>query len=654
MSDDILKQAREVFDLAVDAEEQNRADALDDLRFGRLSEQWPEQAKKARGTDRPMLTINKMPAFIRQVVNDARQNKPSIKVRPVDDGADVRTAKIYDGLIRNIEYTSNADVAYDTASESAVSIGFGYFRISVEDSFDDDFARDIRVERIANPFSVYGDPFSTAADSSDWNNAFITDLVPRNRFKKLYPGASEQDWDALGSSDELMRHWVQDEAVLVAEYWAREEVTRSIVKLSDGQVLDAETYAENKDLFDVMGVTVIAERDTRSHKVMHHLMTGAEVLETTEWAGRYIPIIPVYGDEVNVQGKRYFRSLIRDAKDAQRMFNYWRTTTTELVALAPKAPYVGAVGAFETDFAKWDSANIESHSVLEYDVVAGAAPPQRQPFAGVPAGALQEALNASDDMKAIIGMYDASLGSRSNETSGRAILARQREGDVSTFHFLDNLTRAIRHAGRVIIDLIPHVYNDARVIRVLGQDGTVEKVPVNQPAMQMPDGTLAPVPQNQQVPPEQLVRFDLTTGKYDLAVEAGPSFTTRREEAAAQMTELIRAFPAAAPVLGDLLAKNLDWPGADEIAERLRGLVPQQGQQQGPDPKVQIEMQKAQAEAAAKQAELQVKQAELQLKARELEIKQFEAETDRMRTVMEINRPHQPPSGGFSLPTQGV
>ena len=648
--DDILKEAREVFALAVDAEEENRRDALEDLRFGRMGEQWPEQAIKARGTDRPMLTLNKMPAFIRQVVNDARQNKPSIKVRPVDDTADVRTAKIYDGLIRNIEYTSNADVAYDTASESAISIGFGYFRISVEHSFDDAFEKDIRVERIGNPFSVYGDPFSTAADSSDWNTAFITDLIPHDRFERMYPGAAKQDWDAIGNGDELMRHWVQDEAVLVAEYWTREEIARRLVKLSDGQVLDADVFEQNRDYFDAMGITVDADRETRTHKVVHRIINGVEVLETTEWAGRYIPIIPVYGDEVNLQGKRYFRSLIRDAKDAQRMYNYWRTTTAELVALAPKTPFIGAVGAFETDFAKWDTANIESHSFLEYDPVAGTPPPQRQPFAGVPAGPLQEALSAADDMKSIMGLYDASLGARSNETSGRAIMARQREGDVSTFHFLDNLTRAVRHAGRVIIDLIPHVYNDARVIRVLGQDGTVDRVPVNQPAMQMPDGTVAPVPQGQEPPPEQLIRFDLTTGKYDLVVDAGPSFTSRREEAALQMTEMIRAFPAAAPVIGDLLAKNLDWPGADEIAERLKTLAPQVGGQQGPDPKMQMEMQKAQAESQARQAELQVKQAELQLKARELQIKEFEAQTDRMRTVAEMNRPQQPPSGGFSLP----
>jgi len=229
-----------------------------------------------------------------------------------------------------------------------------------------------------------------------------------------------------------------------------------------------------------------------SHKVTQRLLTGAEVLETNDWAGRYIPLVPVYGEEVNVEGKRYLRSLIRDAKDPQRMFNYWRTTTTELVALSPKAPFIGPKGAFQTDQAKWETANTDTHAYIEYD---GNVPPQRQAFAGVPAGALQEALNASDDMKAIIGMYDASLGARSNETSGRAILARQREGDVSTFHFIDNLSRAIEHAGRILIDLIPKVYTGERIVRVLGQDGAAASVQLGKPVVEIgPDGQPATNP----------------------------------------------------------------------------------------------------------------------------------------------------------------
>ena len=313
-------------------------------------------------------------------------------------------------------------------------------------------------------------------------------------------------------------------------------------------------------------------RQAASHKVTQRIVSGAAVLETVDWAGRFIPIVPVYGEELMVDGRRRLRSLVRDAKDPQRMFNYWRTTSTELVALAPKAPFIGRKGAFDTDSDKWATANVKSHAYIEYD---GPEPPMRQGFAGVPAGALQEAMNASDDMKAIMGLHDASLGARSNETSGRAIMARQREGDTSTFHYIDNLSRSIRHAGRILLDLIPKVYATARVVRVLGPDGAAQNIGV------------APGGQSPAQGAEQLKAIgrihDLGAGRYDLTVRSGPSFTSRREEAANQMIELIRAYPGAAPVIGDLLARNLDWPGADEIAGRLAALLPPQVKGPGPE-----------------------------------------------------------------------
>jgi hypothetical protein len=284
-----------------------------------------------------------------------------------------------------------------------------------------------------------------------------------------------------------------------------------------------------------------------SHKVVQRILTGAEVLETVDWAGRFIPLVPVYGEELHIDGRRRLRSLVRDAKDPQRMFNYWRTTSTELVALAPKTPFIGRKGAFETDSAKWATANVQTHAYIEYD---GPEPPQRQMFAGPPAGAVQEALTASDDMKAIMGLYDASLGARSNETSGRAIMARQREGDVSTFHYIDNLNRSLRHAGRILIDLIPKVYATPRVIRVLGADGQARAVNVNSSASAAPSAASPPAAGAQADPNGELKSveriYDLTVGRYDLTVEAGPSFTSRREEAANQMIELIQAYPAAA------------------------------------------------------------------------------------------------------------
>ena len=623
--DDILAEAREAFQLAADAEAENRREALDDIRFARLGEQWPEKERRDRQLEgRPVLTINRLPAFIRQVVNDARQNKPAIAVHPVDDTADPGTAEVFNGLIRHIEQSSDAEVAYDTALDFAVTGGFGYFRINTRYAADDGFDQDIVVERVANPFSVYGDPEGTAADSSDWNTAFVVDSLPRAAFAARWKGAEACDW----GSDDLGSLGGPDgaggERVRVAEYWRRERVTRTILAMSDGRMIEEAAYRAQKAMFDALGVSVVGRpRQAASHRVTQRIVSGAGVLETVDWAGRFIPIVPVWGEELMVDGRRRLRGLVRDAKDPQRMFNYWRTTSTELVALAPKAPFIGRKGAFDTDADKWATANVKSHAYIEYD---GPEPPMRQGFAGVPAGALQEALNASDDMKAIMGLHDASLGARSNETSGRAIMARQREGDTSTFHYIDNLSRSIRHAGRILLDLIPKVYSTARVVRVLGPDGAAQSVGVG------PGGKAS----------EQLKAIgrihDLGAGRYDLTVRAGPSFTSRREEAANQMIELIRAYPGAAPVIGDLLARNLDWPGADEIAGRLAALMP--AQVKGPAPEIakataqaQAQLgQLAQALAAAKTEIAALKQDRTHA-ARRLEIEAFEAETNRLKAT---------------------
>lgn len=695
MSDkDTLAEALEEFRLSEDSEAENRKQFLDDIKFARLGEQWPDGVKRQRELEgRPCLTINRLPAMVRSVLNDARQNKPAIKVHPVDSGAKRETAEILNGLIRNIEYTSSADIAYDTALDHAVTGGFGYFRISTDYACDDQFDQDILIERIANPLTVYGDENSTCADSSDWNKAFTTDLYTEEAFNKRWKGASKANWEV--DYKDMPNGWRDGDLVRVAEWWSRKEVPSKLLKLSDGMVLYEPEYLKIKELLDAQGISVVEMRDTKTYKVTQRVMSGAEILETNDWAGRYIPIIPVYGDEVNVEGKRHWISLVRWAKDPQQMFNYWRTASTELVALAPKTPFIGPKGAFNTDQAKWATANAVSHPYIEYD---GGIPPQRQPFAGPPAGALQEALNASDDMKSVMGIYDAALGARSNETSGRAILQRQRESDTATFNYIDNLSRAIKHAGRVIVDLIPKVYSAPRIIRVIHEDGTNESVPINQPFI--PDQAKSPQSQQYEAGKDQeavegLTKiFDVTTGKYDVTCEVGPAFSTKREEAAAQMMELGRMFPPMMQVAGDLLVKNLDWPGADDIADRLKAMLPPQLQGQSPQV-MQMQQQMQQMDQMAKQAvgqlqqQLQGLQQQLQqaqskdqqaqldkaIDAKKLEIDEFNAVTNRMKVIgpamspQDIQalvlqtvrqalappdgsapQPMQPPQGGFFMP----
>lgn len=642
MSDsDILTEAHELFRQCEDRDSENRISFEEDIRFARLEEQWPQDIKEKREREgRPMHTINKLAPIIRQVVNDARQNKPSITVRPQDNDADVETAEILSGLVRNIESSSNADIAYDTAVENAVSGGFGYIRVNIDYAHDDTFDKDITIDRVPNPLSVYGDPESFSPDGSDWNVGFITDQISREKFQAKYKGAQATDW--VGDYPD---GWLEDDRLTIAEYWRREETGRKIIQLSDGQVMDLKEFEKQAEYFASLQIMPVGSpRDVRSYKVTQRIITGMEVLETNEWAGCNIPIIPVYGDEVILRNKRYLRSLIRPARSAQERYNYWTSANTEMVALAPKVPFIGEEGAFDVDIENWSKANSESLPFLMH--TRGSQRPERQQSPQISAGMLQEAMSAAEDIKAVTGIYDASLGARSNETSGVAINARKKEGDVSTFHFIDNLSRSIRQVGRVVVDLIPKVYTQDRVIRVLGNDGKSEQVTLGQPN-------------------EQGRIYDLSVGKYDVAVKAGPSYTTQREETRAELVEIIRAVPESAEILGPMYLRNSDWPGAEEAADKLEGKGEQQvppevqeqmGQmqqiiQQGGQRLQQLEQENEQLKAAnaIKSAEVRVKGMEAEAKLIEANAKMWEAQNPPPVAQPQSPQASQPAGNPFSV-----
>jgi len=678
MEKDTLSDDREDFKLCLENETEQRKVSQDDLEFTLLDKQWNPQDEEQRKTEgRPCLTINKLKAFGKQVTNDGRLNRPSINIKPVGSGANKETADIHSDLIRNIETMSQADVVYDTAFGFAVYGGFGYFRVNVDYTCEDEWEQDISLSRISNPFSVYGDYEGKEATSIDWNRAYVTDKYSKSAFEKKWGKDRKASSFEAGSAD-YDENWFKDERILVAERWTRDEVPVELLKLSNGSVMMAPEYLRNKDAFDAQLVEIEGARPSRTYKVKQRIITGTDILEENDWVGKYIPIVPMYGEEINVNGKRYFRSLIHSAKDSQRLYNYQRTQSAERLGLQTKAPWMGPVGMFTTDANKWATANRVNHAYLEYDPVADApgAIPTRIPFTGAATGEMQEALMASDDMKAIVGMYDASLGAKSNETSGKAIMARQREGDTSTFDFIDNRNRAVEHGGRIILDLIPKVYGVERIMRCVQEDGSTYTMPVNQPVAPRRDVEQAmgqqppadgeqddpsgppeyvPVPPDieQQIPPEQMERlkavtkvFDLTVGKYDVMVTAGPGFNTRREQASQEMMEFIRIYPAAAPFIGDLLAKNLDWPGSEQVSERLKAMLPPQAQGKVP-PMVQhlqqlLQQQDGQAKQAIQQLSGQIqelqnqladKQAEMQLKSREIGVKEFDAQTKRAEAL---------------------
>lgn len=577
----VIQQALEQFEQSQDGSDFNRRTALEDIRFARLAEQWDtEVAKLRRDENRPMLTINKLPPFIHSIVNETRQSNPSIKVSPVDSGADVDTASVLTGLVRSIERGSDAEVAYDTALEHAVTCGFGFFRIAIDYAHEQSFDLEAKIERIPNPLMVHWDVNSTRFDAMDWEYAFVSDFVTEDQFKKKYPGATMVSFDG-DSTDSNWRHWIKDKEVRVAEYWQRTEEEKTLLMLSNGavvledrlpQVARSVLQAGNYDVGPVSddeairiaslieGITIANHRKTKVNTVKRCMINGAEVLEEDSWPGSTIPICPVWGEEVNVDGRRYLRSLVRDAIGPQQMFNYWRTASTELVALAPKAPWVGPEGFTEGHEDVWETANSRSHAYMEY---AGQVAPQRAQFAGIPAGALQESLNAADDIKSVTSIFNPSLGAEDREKSGRAIMARQRESDTANYHFPDNLTRAIRYAGQILVEIIPSIYSARQTIRILGEDDTEKVISLTQQSLE------GGVPVDEEGKP---LLYNLAVGKYDVTVSSGASFATRREETREALIEIMRQVPGSAQYIGDVLLDHMDFEGADKVAERLRHL----------------------------------------------------------------------------------
>lgn len=572
-----LSMARKRFARAAQAESTNRKDAVDDLKF-KKGDQWPEQVKSSRTLEkRPCLTVNKMKPFVHHITNDQRQNRPSISVSPVGDKSDPKTAEMLRGLIRQIERTSSADIAYDTAFENAVSAGWGYWRVYTEYEGADTFDQVIKIGRIRNTFRVYLDPDHQEPDGSDAKWAFISDMIPKEQFREDYPKAKEVPFEQDGAGD-TFKGWADAENVRIAEYFVIESKNRKLLALSNGHIgYEDELAPEVKAQIDADPSLVVRTRESEVKKIKWYRISAYDILDEAEWLGAWIPIVKVIGDEVDVEGKVTLSGIIRDAKDSQRMYNYWVTAETEQVALMPKAPYIVEEGQIEGHEQKWKNANEKSYPYLAYKgtSISGkqAPPPQRQPFAGPPAGVIQAKLGAAQDMQATTGIrFDATLQERMYDESGKALHELKRIGDLGNFHYVDNLARSLKHTGRILIDLIPKVYDTDRVITILREDDSEEQVRIV-PTLGKPAGE-RPHPMNKGV--EKL--FNPKLGTYEVAVNIGPSYSTKRAEAADSMLGFVKAVPQSGPIIGDLIAKYQDWPGASEISARLAAMLPPQVQ----------------------------------------------------------------------------
>ena len=635
--DSVLSVMRSRMTMAISALSGTRDSELDDLRFYAGSPdnqwQWPNDVLQTRGSSqgpvvsaRPCLTINKLPQHVKQITNEQRMNRPTIKVLPVDDKSDIEMADVFNGVIRHIEYTSDADVAYDTACENQVTYGEGYLRILTEYCDDTSFDQEIKIGRIRNSFSVYMDPMIQDPAGADARWCFITADMTKDEYERAYPEASPiSTLTARGVGDSSINQWISETTVRVAEYFYI-ECEKATLNLYPGNQT-ALTGTPEDSLLRAMFGKPLRSRQLDRERVKWCKTNGYEILEESEWAGSFIPVVRVVGNEFEVDGQLYVSGLVRNAKDAQRMYNYWCSQEAEMLALAPKAPFIGYGGQFEGYEQQWKTANTQNWPYLEVnpDVTDGQGAvlplPQRAQPPMASSGLLQAKAGASEDIKSTTGQYNASLGMTSNERSGKAIIARQRESDVGTYHYPDNLARAVRHIGRQLVDLIPKIYDTARVARILGEDGEPSTVKMNpdqeEPVKKImgPGGVVVDKIYNPRV------------GKYDVRVITGPGYATKRQEALESMAQLLQGNPQLWQVAGDLFVKNMDWPGAQDLAKRLQKML---------DPKVMADEDNPALVAANQQmeamnAEMQqmfkmLQNVQQSMEAKEMHIKQFEAE----------------------------
>ena len=657
---DIIDTARHRMTMAIAAYSESREDELDDLRFYAASPdnawQWPADVLATRGAvqgqtinARPCLTINKLPQHVRQVTNDQRQNRPSGKVIPADDKADVEVAEIFNGIVRHIEYMSDADVAYDTACENQVAYGEGYIRILTKYTNDQSFDQDIEIGRIRNSFSVYMDPTIQDPCGSDAQWCFVTEDVMLEDYERMFPDA--QPVSALqsqGVGDSSTSQWINEDTIRIADYYYVEH-EKATLNLYYGNVSAMSGSPEDKQMV-ANGMKPIKNRTVDIKKVKHCKINGFEVLESNDWAGDWIPVVRVVGNEFEVDGRLYVSGLVRNAKDAQRMYNYWVSQEAEMLALAPKAPFIGYGGQFEGYEQQWKTANTTNWPYLEVnpDVTDGMGGPLPLPTRSQPpmaqTGLIQAKMGASDDIKGTTGQYDSSLGATSNERSGKAIMARERQTDTGTYHYVDNLARAIRHITRQIIGLIPKIYDTERVARIIGEDGETGQAKIN-PMQQEPVNKI--VDQNG-IEIEKI--YNPSVGTYDVMVTTGPSYMTKRQEALESMGQLLQGNPQLWAVAGDLFIKNMDWPGAQEMAKRFAKTIdPKLLSTDDVDPALQAAQQQMQAMAkemeqmhgmlqnVAKSMEMK----DIEIKENANLIKAFDAETKRISAIQASMSPEQ-------------
>lgn len=666
--DDILTEARERFRRVKDWEGDFRSSFVSDVRFVNGDSdnhwQWPDEMYNERG-DRPSLTVNKTRQHCLQVINDAKQNKPQIRITPVSDEATKASADVFEGVVRHIEYVSNAATCYDTATEHQVHGGIGWWRVITQHEDEKGFDIGIRLARVRDPLSIYLDPDIQEQDGSDARFGFVVDDVPRDDFETKYP--EFKDRVPQGPAGPTIEEgWLDEDHVRVAEYYRKVSLDDVLHLLPDGSTMREGELAGEASKGDLQSISV-RRRYVTHEQIEWFKIVGNEIVDRAIWPGKYIPLVRVIGEEAVIEGQLERKGHVRALKDPQRIYNYWSSSAVESVALQSKTPWVAAVESIEAYQQYWDTANTTNHSVLPYNARDDAGqelpPPQRAQPPQMPQAYIAGLQMAQNEMMMVSGQYQPTMGqpAPTMETSGKAIALRQRQGDNATYHYVDNLAIAIRFTGKILLDLIPKIYDTPRVMRILAPDGTVDRVQLDPSQPQALQQVPNPQPQQQGITPptptqvlaSSVVRiFNPKVGQYEVQADVGPAYATRRQQAFEAFQQIIATAPQIMGVAGDLLMKAADFPMAEELAERLQRLVPPQALGQGPSPQeqqLQQQLQGANAHVALLSEKLAVAEMKLKAKDEGTDIDAYKAVTDRMGTLMSMKGTDSPYADGMEV-----
>ena len=617
----IVQEAVKRFQEGYDRDRHNQESELEDLEF-ESGHQWPEAYRRERQeANRPWLVINQTSQYVKLITGEVRQMRPSMKVVPSDGDADEKIAEILSDQLRYIENQSNARYAYADANQRQVICGIGHWRIVTEYADESTLNQEIKVKCIDAQVLWDGDAVEPTRQDALWCIVYVD--MNRDTFARKYPDfANDGDFERSDAANRgrdaaVDLTWNTDDYIRLGEYWKKVPITRTLIVNTAGDIDDVTNDPDKEEKLAMAREAGVQIAERPGFKIMRYLLTSKSVIETTEWPGRYIPIIPCIGEETKIGRKIIRRGIVRNLMDPQRRYNYFVTAEAEIVALQPKAPWLGTETNFSVDNDRWETVNIDNHPYLTYvpDPDNNGIPPQR----GIPPMSSQGLTNgiaiASEDMKRVTGKFDASTGAPSSEESGRAIVARQRQGDTTSYVYVDNFSLAVQHSARVVIDLIPHVYDTERMITLLNEEGEYRQETVNRAVPQVDHlgNALMQVENN------------ILVGSYDVVPETGTTYATKKEEAKQGMTEFARAYPPIMEIAGDLIAKGQDWPLADKIVERMRNVMPAKllGEDAPPQPPQEPPSPSQEAVDAQVEAE-----ADAMKKRNDLEYQQTKAQND--------------------------